>query len=440
MKKVLVIAYLFPPAGEVGIYRTLKFLKYLPEFGWEGVVVATTNGRFQRFDEDSVALVPSSVTVHRCPSLECLNEGYNRRKAAARGKRTLWSRIHTRIYLMWHAIAVPDTRVGWVPFALWTAVRIVRREKIRHVYASGSPFSSFLVAALLKFFAPVRVIIDYRDPWTQNINYYRATRLQKWIDRRLESWVVRRADVVIANTRLNNERMRSDFGAGQPEAKFVAIHNGFDAEDFERPRMGAEKFTITYAGAFYYSIGSDFSRGPGDRVMETYSPLYFFAALEKLFARRPDIAEHMQVNFMGMLGHGYDPIINERGLDRVINRVGYLPYEAHIDVLRSADALLLVLSRGEKSRGWIPSKFYQYLGSGNPILALVPAGEVRDIIDAARAGVCVEPDDVDGAAAVIEQMFDAWKQGQTSSRNESEVARYERRHLTDLLAGVLEGS
>jgi len=63
--------------------------------------------------------------------------------------------------------------------------------------------------------------------------------------------------------------------------------------------------------------------------------------------------------------------------------------------IEQSDALLLVMSRGEKSRGWIPSKFFQYLGTGNPVLALAPEGEVRDIL--ARLGV-KSLDDIIGRA------------------------------------------
>jgi len=331
--------------------------------------------------------------------------------------------------------------VGWVPNAARTALGIVRREGIRHVYISGSPFSSFLIGCVLKWFTDVRVIVDYRDPWTQNITYHRKSALHTWLDRKLERFVVNRCDVVIANTRYNNARMIEEFGTGDGAGdKFVTIHNGFDGEDFaavEKTRN--QRFTITYAGVFYYSIGSDFAKQAGDDVMRTYSPLYFFEALEQLFARRPDIRDHVRVTFMGKLGHGYDPIITEKGLEGVIDRLGYIDYDEHIAVLKRSDALLLVLSRGEKSRGWIPSKFYQYLGSGNPILALVPEGEVRSIIEEARAGVCVEPDDVGAIASAIERLYDAFASGSGEfARDEAEVARYERRQLTSLLARALD--
>ncbi|HEX5133375.1 MAG TPA: glycosyltransferase [Candidatus Krumholzibacteria bacterium] len=438
-QKLLMIAYFFPPAGAVGVYRTLKFAKYLPEFGWAPCILTTSNGRFPTYDASLARLIPDGVPVHRCAGFELLNEGL-RRPAAGPRRKTLWSRVHTRLYLAWNWVALPDTRIGWVPSAFFAAWRIVRREHIEHVYISGSPFSSFLIGAMLKGFARVRVTIDYRDPWTQNINYARRTALHRRLDRALERWVVGRSDVVISNTRFNDGRMFSEFGDGGDREKFVAIHNGFDADDFAAiAREATDKFTITYAGAFYYSIGSNFQGGAGDDVMKTYSPLYFFEALQQFFARRPDAKERTRVRFMGVLGQGYDPVIRERGLESVVERLGYIDYDAHLRVLRNSDALLLVLSRGEKSRGWIPSKFFQYLGTGNPILALAPEGEVRDIIRETRGGLVVEPDDAAAASRAVEELYDSWASGTSIAHQDPDaVARFERRNLTERLARALQ--
>ena len=35
IRRVLVVAYVFPPAGGAGVQRVTKFVKYLPEFGWD---------------------------------------------------------------------------------------------------------------------------------------------------------------------------------------------------------------------------------------------------------------------------------------------------------------------------------------------------------------------------------------------------------------------
>lgn len=441
MKKLLVIAYYFPPCGAVGVYRTLKFVKYLPSFGWEPVVLTVSNGKFPTWDESLLSLVPEGVQVHRCRSFEAFNEGLSGpAPAAGQGRRSLAARVHTRLYLAWNWLALPDTKIGWVPSATRAARRIMREQGIWHVYISGSPFSSFLIGARLKRAAGARVAIDYRDPWTQNLDYPRRTPLHRRIDRRMEARAVASSDLVISNTRHNNARMSAEFGRGTPPPRFVAIHNGFDAEDFASiPRGRTDRFTMTYAGAFYYSIGSNFSGGAGDEVMKTYSPLYFFEALEAFFARRPEAKARTRVCFMGVLGQGYDPVIRQRGLEGVVERLGYIDYNEHLRVLRNSDALLLVLSRGEKSRGWIPSKFFQYLGTGNPILALAPEGEVREIIRETKAGLCVDPDDVAGASRAIESLYDAWAAGTSIAvPDASAAAAYERRNLTAALARALD--
>jgi glycosyltransferase involved in cell wall biosynthesis len=440
VKKLLVVAYFFPPSGAVGVYRTLKFVKYLPEFGWEPVVLTVSNGKTPVYDESLMKLIPDGVEVHRVPSWEVLNEGLDG-SAPRSQKKTLASRMHTRLYLAWHWLALPDVKLGWVPNATNAARRLLHEQGIHHVYISGFPFSSFLIGPRLKRGSDVRVAVDYRDPWTQSITYPLRTALHRRVDRALEQRVVDASDLVISNTRYNEQQMVAGFGRGMKREKFVAIHNGFDAEDFASiPHGRNEQFTITYAGAFYHSVGSSHSdRAAGDEAMKTYSPLVFFEALQAFFARRPEAKARMRVRFMGVLGQGYDPIIRERGLDSVIERLGYIDYDEHLRVLKESDALLLVMSRGEKSRGWIPSKFLQYLGTGNPVLALAPEGEVRDILAATRGGICVEPDDAVAASRALETLYEGWASGTAIAQPDaSAVAAYERRNLTAKLARALD--
>ena len=66
--------------------------------------------------------------------------------------------------------------------------------------------------------------------------------------------------------------------------------------------------------------------------------------------------------------------------------------------------------------------------------------EVKSIIEEARAGVCVEPDDVDAIAGAVERMFDGFAAGERVARDEEEVGMYERRHLTALLVKALEAA
>jgi len=438
--KVLMIAYIFPPAGNVGIYRPVKFVKYLPEFGWEPIVLTVRDGKFGKYDERLTKIVPEGTTVYRTRSIEWFNDGENRSTAGRQRKRTLVSRIQNRLRMIANWFAIPDGNISWIPFATVEGVRIIRQEGIRHIFATGKPFSAFIIGYVLKRLTGAKLVIDYRDPWTQNINYHRRSPAHRWIETAQERAIIRLSDVVIANTWVNEELLVRDFGDGQERDKFITIHNGFDGEDFDGvPEKRDDKFTITYAGAFYFSVGSSFKKSAGDDVMRTYSPLYFFEALAKLTTRRPDLRERLRVNFMGQLGHGFDPIIEEFGLGDVIHRLGFLDYEEHLTILKSSTALLLVLSQGEKSRGWIPSKLFSYLGSGNPVLGMVPEGEVRDIIERAKAGIFADPDDVDGMVHAVETLYDQWfALGKRFERNEDEISKFERRALTKRLATALD--
>ena len=87
----------------------------------------------------------------------------------------------------------------------------------------------------------------------------------------------------------------------------------------------------------------------------------------------------------------------------------------------------------------IPSKLFSYLGSGNPVLAMVPEGEVRDIIERAQAGIFADPDDVDGMVHAVETLYDEWfAAGKKFERKEDEISKFERRALTKRLAAALD--
>ena len=434
------IAYEFPPAANVGIYRSVKFAKCLSEFGWETVVLTVSNGKHAKYDERMNSLIPAATRVYRARSFEALNTGENKRNSGKPGRRTLGTRIYSRLCRMWAYFMIPDDKVTWVPSATLRGYRIVKKERIEYVYISGKPFSSFLIGYLLKKLCGVKLIIDYRDPWTQNISYVRRSALHAHIETAQERAVVSVSDVVIANTRINEALIIRDFGKGQPRDKFVTIHNGFDSEDYqELPGDKYEEFSITYAGAFQFTVGSSWKTSAGEAVMETYSPLVFLQAIRRLIDQRPELGSRLRVNFMGVVGEGYLSLVREMGLEGVVHHLGYLDYEEHLAVLKRSHVLLLVLSRGEKSRGWIPSKFFSYLGSGNPVLALVPEGEVRDIIKAARAGVFVEPDDIDGTIDAIANLYHRYyEDGAPFERDEEVVQKFERRFLTGRLAEALE--
>ena len=64
-KRVLIIAYYFPPLGGGGTLRTLKFVKYLSQFGWIPEVLTVKNAHYLVNDENLQIQIPTEVVVHR---------------------------------------------------------------------------------------------------------------------------------------------------------------------------------------------------------------------------------------------------------------------------------------------------------------------------------------------------------------------------------------
>ena len=62
LKKVLIVAYYWPPAGGPGVQRWLKFVKYLPDFGIEPIVFVPENASYPIVDESLNTEISSAAT------------------------------------------------------------------------------------------------------------------------------------------------------------------------------------------------------------------------------------------------------------------------------------------------------------------------------------------------------------------------------------------
>ena len=64
-KSVLMIAYLFPPEGNAGVYRPLRFLKELVRKGWCATVVCCEPYQYERYDPKLLSQVPGDTEIIR---------------------------------------------------------------------------------------------------------------------------------------------------------------------------------------------------------------------------------------------------------------------------------------------------------------------------------------------------------------------------------------
>jgi len=86
----------------------------------------------------------------------------------------------------------------------------------------------------------------------------------------------------------------------------------------------------------------------------------------------------------------------------------------------------------------VPGKTYEYLGSGRPILAMGPPGDMRNFVQNTNSGFAIEGDDVAGAAEALTKLFEAKCAGKKLFvQDRVAIAKFERKELTARLAEEL---
>ncbi|RKY72801.1 MAG: hypothetical protein DRQ24_04230 [Candidatus Latescibacterota bacterium] len=428
MNKVLVISYYWPPAGGPGVQRVLSFVKYLPQFGWQPVVLTVKNGEYTYWDTTLAQKVPDNVRVYRAMIVEPydLYRRFTRKQRKARIPVAVLTRqqISLREKIAHFARAnffVPDARVGWIPFALKEALKIVQAEKIDLIFTSSPPHTVQLIGMRLMEKSGLPWVADFRDPWTE-IRYYcgvkRFTTTVK-VDSLLEKRVLSRANRVIAASPSIADSFREKVSSGH----FCVITNGFDEEDFSdiNPIRHPQKFRITYVG----NMGA------------TQNPEVLFRTLVALVRGDSRFCSAFDLLFVGNVESSVVSTMRRFRLDHLAQIVPYVPHtEALMYMIKSA-ILLLVIPRTTNNKV-IPGKLFEYLRTGRPILCIGPTdGDAAEIIKETGAGSVVDYEDVEGCEKVVVRYYKLWKCGKLSPMaNFREVEKYERRNLTKRLGSI----
>ena len=178
MRRLLVITYYWPPAGGAGVQRWLKFSKYLPQSGWEPVIL-TVDPQFASYTVLDTTLakdIPDQTKVYRTKATDWFRLYVNgKSKVPAAGfavnmDNSLKGKISRFIR---GNFFIPDPRRGWNKFAFRKACEIIETLKINHIITTSPPHSTQLIGLRLKKrFPEITWIADLRDAWT-DIYYYR---------------------------------------------------------------------------------------------------------------------------------------------------------------------------------------------------------------------------------------------------------------------------
>ncbi len=146
-RKLLMLINFFPPAGGGGVYRPLSFVKYLSRMGWDITVVTPKPGEFWISDPSLERADPRGCTCHKDrfaiggQDPRGLKGGRAGQPAGARSSGGFEAMRKAGEFFL-----LPDTYIGWRPFAVRTASRLCREEMFDALYSTSPPDSTQLAA------------------------------------------------------------------------------------------------------------------------------------------------------------------------------------------------------------------------------------------------------------------------------------------------------
>ena len=380
----------FPDGGHGGVQRWLKTSKYLPQSGWEPVIYTPENPDVNSVDESLLKDVSADLKVIK----RKIREPYAAYKfltgkkkgehlqanIVSSEKKGFVQKLSAHIRANWF---IPDPRCWWIgPSVKYLSKLIEGGERFDAVISTGPPHSMHLIAREIHKVFNIPWIADFRDPWTR-IFYFKhlglsAKSLRK--HKELERSVIAEADrVTVVSSQMKTEFSQGDFETFRDKVEIIP--NGYDPEDFDSVEKAPDaegKFVVAHTGL----------------MPESANPDKLWKVLGDMAKSDKDLKEKLMVVTMGQTDGSVKKDIAENGLSDNFKDLGYVPHAQSVAWQKRADILLLPLRKEEESKAILTGKFFEYLASGNNILAFGPTdGDLARSLKETGSGIICEFDD-----------------------------------------------
>jgi glycosyltransferase involved in cell wall biosynthesis len=447
MKKILLIAYYFPPDSAVGGLRIAKFARYLPSYGWEPTVLTIKDRYRKQFDKERAnglnstrvlktvkvpAVTNILLSIKRIASVvfrsgkvkDRTDNGNIFEETLGHIKSENYLQKLKRYYLSFRFL--PDGERSWVIPATIRTIIEIKQRRFNCIMTSSPPQSSHLIGFIAKSLTHVTWVADFRDPWIE-LQQQKTPLIRTTLSDKIEQWmekqVIRNADTIITTTEEHRKAVMARFQA-EAEEKFLYIPNGIDTEKYPSKDLAEryDKFTISYAGTFYLKR----------------SPEPIFRAIHKLISTGRLEPSEIKFKLFGncdlMDGQPISSMIQAYGLDSIVEVSGPVPLSDALLIMQRSHLLLLLVTPIQSIN--IPAKIYDYFGSGTKIMAITEPGATSDLIKNTNSGTCFFPTDIDGIADHIVTLLR--REDRDRLRNDpTYYARFDAKRLSGQLAGRL---
>lgn len=445
MKPVIMISYWFPPEGNAGVYRPLRFVRHLPALDWKPYIVSVDTKTYERYDPQLLSLVPNQIEVIRVRNpdpwqvIQAKRGHYTQKmlsqpsaerpppiaRAEHPGLRSFMREIIRRVETWCYS---PDMAMFWIGPAVVATVNLCLRNKSSVIWATGPPFSSFVVARRASDKTGVPYVLDFRTSWTLVDDGFdrRKPSWAKQRDRRTLFRLLKGARAVIFAYDTEAECFWRVYQEALEVSKIHIIPNGFEGivEKFSMP--DSDQFRILYTG-----------------TLSSYRYDTLLQALHSLKKSNPVLAGQLKFLFVGECVEELAQKAEELALSQIVETSGPTSQAEVIRLQRQAHALLM-LERKPSVKGYellAGAKLFGYLRAGRPILGVLPQGEAKKTLQRVGASTVADVDSPAEIVAVLQRLFDAWSGECLSSLipDRTACSVYSAEYQTKALVRALEG-
>jgi glycosyltransferase involved in cell wall biosynthesis len=419
MKSIVMIAYVFPPEGSAGTFRPLRFVRHLPSRGWQPTVITRETRSYERYDPSLLAQLPENLRIIRVPNVDpwfrfqetrrvCTEKRMPESSAEKAKKIRLaeqagWRRFAGQFVRNVEAWCYhPDVAMGWIRPAVKAIVQYCAKQKSDVLWATGGPWSSFIVAERASRQTGVPYVLDFRDAWTLVREPF-ANKRPHWAvrsDRRTLYRLLKGAQAVVLRYKTEAECYWRAYPDAVDAERIHIIPNGFDGTVERYREIERDRCEILYSG-----------------TLASYRYDSLVEALSRLKRTDPRLTEKLRLVFVGEHSEQFLAQAESHELRDLVTVSPPLPHAQIIKMQQNSHALLM-LEREPIIRGYellAGAKLFGYLQAGRPIIGVLPDGEAKKVLRTVGVSTIADNCSTDEIVNVFKQVLDAWSEGRLAS-------------------------
>lgn len=278
--------------------------------------------------------------------------------------------------------------LGFAVRSLWCAVKLHRRHKFDVVWASSPPLFVGLTTLFLRYFFRIPIVFDVRDLWPASavdIGKVRKGSLMERAGLCLETMIYRSSNALTCVSGSIQKHISS-----KTRRPVEIVYNGVLFKNVRHGDLGAvSPKVICYAGNLGYAQGLG----------------VVIDAFERLLNAPGNADCKLRLIGGGAVESELKASVTKRGIGSSVDFMGVVHKDVVFGELEKCGVLLVPLMDAKTFENAIPSKIFDCMAVGRPIIATV-RGEAAVILDQSGGNLVVAPGNVD---ALYEALFEVQK-------------------------------